>query len=161
MLAKKNYRKQKFKKAEDIQTFSQNLLPENVSFYLIHPCLNDYIKALRTRHANDGLAYIIPFITISADGDWGGNEERMFTLFSTLEAQHPRELRDEIYNNLKSLSIKKRIVKVEEYIGNYVNQFAAKKQESLKVNESTPTKKKSNELVDEFDKLKNERKQTK
>lgn len=165
-VGKKNSRKQKFKKVEDIQTFNQNLLPENVSYYLIHPCLNDYIKALRTRRATDGLAYIIPFITISADGDWGSNEESMFTLFATLEAKHPRELRDKIYNDLKPLSIRKRIDRVKEYIAEYVAQSTTKKQETPKVIKEPSKKgeeenKHSRKLVDAFDSLSTTKKHNK
>ena len=63
--------KQIFNKLENITIFDKNLIPENSSYYLIHPCLNDYIKSLRPSQYMAEKSYIIPFITINPDGGMG------------------------------------------------------------------------------------------
>jgi hypothetical protein len=42
---RKKKSKQTFNKLENITVSDKNLIPENSSYYLIHPCLNDYIKS--------------------------------------------------------------------------------------------------------------------
>ena len=109
---RKKKSKQIFNKLENITIFDKNLIPENSSYYLIHPCLNDYIKSLRPSQYMAEKSYIIPFITINPDGEWGKDDVHSFNLFKMLETEFSPEYRDQVYEDLQQYSVKERKIRV-------------------------------------------------
>ena len=109
---RKKKSKQTFNKLENITVSDKNLIPENSSYYLIHPCLNDYIKSLRPSQYMAEKSYIIPFITIKPDGEWSKDDVQAFKLFKMLESEFSPEFRDQVYEDLQQCSVKERKVRV-------------------------------------------------
>lgn len=111
-VTRKKKSKQKFSKLEDIREFDKNLIPENSPYYLIHPCLNNYIKKLRPCQYMAEKSYIIPFITIIPGGEWGKEEINTFELFKILETKYSPEYRNKIHDELQFMSRKERKEKI-------------------------------------------------
>jgi hypothetical protein len=96
--------RQHFKKPEEIKNFeNRDLIPDN-THYLIHPCLNDYIKALKKTSDN---RYIIPFISVETDKQWTKDDTNAFNLFEMLSSKNEQE-KTETYTELQKMKLKDR-----------------------------------------------------
>jgi len=118
---KNDNNKQKFKSPEniEIEINPANLIPDD-SYYLIHPCLNDFILKNHPQTSNHN-RYIVPFICVEDGVRWTDEETNAFRLFNLLNKKENGE-RDEIYDKLQKMTLKDRKEKIKKLCTELANK---------------------------------------